>query len=390
MKKKNNIKALIFIFVLMVLAAVIENTFGIFVPIFKTEFGVDDSTISNMFIVGSASYMAFTYLGGIMSEKFGQKKVYILGMIVIILSMICLSQATSFYMVVLGVALANGGVALNAIASNTIIPIIVITAQTIIMNIMHFFYAMGASIGQGAFGELSRRGIAWRNIYLGMAIIYAVVVIVFIFFKMPSIHKEKKSNEKVKLSVLFRNPIVLCYMFGLGLYAFAEQGTGGWFSNYITSNFDVSTGEAAMYTAIFFGVFAIGRLFGGFVVEKTGYFNTMAISLILGAITFTVGILMGESGLIVISLSAIFFSITFPTGVLTISKVFTERSSYITGIIVTSVSFVIMVMNKIMGIVSDYIGLEKSFYIMPVCLVVSAILFIILYNRTKGILVNKK
>ena len=99
---------------------------------------------------------------------------------------------------------------------------------------------------------------------------------------------------------------------------------------------------------------------------------------------------MGRNGLIVISLSAIFFSINFPTGVLTISKVFKERSSYITGIIVTSVSFVIMMMNKIMGIVSDKIGAEKAFYLMPICLLMSAILMIILYNRTRDILVKKK
>ncbi|WP_297436666.1 sugar MFS transporter [uncultured Clostridium sp.] len=390
MGKKNNTKALIFIFTLMVLAAVIENTFGIFVPVFKSEFGIDDNSISNMFIVGSASYMFFTYIGGVMCEKIGQKKVYILGMIVAILAMICLWQANSFYMVILGVALANGGVALNAIASNTIIPIIVITAQTIIMNIMHFFYAMGASLGQAAFGELSKIGVQWRTIYLGVAVIYVIIMIVFIFFKMPSVHKEHDNKEKIKLTTLFKNPTVILYMFGLGLYAFAEQGTGGWFTNYITSSFGIEAGQAAMYTAIFFGVFAFGRLVGGFVVQKTGYFNTMAVSLILGAITFTIGILMGRDGLIVISFSAIFFSINFPTGVLTISKVFKERSSYITGIIITSVSFVIMMMNKIMGIVSDKIGAEKAFYLMPICLLMSAILMIILYNRTRDILVNKK
>lgn len=390
MGKKNNTKALIFIFILMVLAAVIENTFGIFVPAFKSEFGINDNSISNMFIVGSAAYMLFTYIGGVMSEKFGQKKVYLLGMVVIILAMLCLWQANSFAMVILGVALANGGVALNAIASNTIIPIIVITAQTIIMNIMHFFYAMGASIGQGVFGELSNNDISWRSIYLGMAIIYAVVIVVFVFFKMPSVHKKNDVKDKIKLTVLFRNPTVILYMFGLGLYAFAEQGTGGWFTNYITSSFGMQVGQAAIYTAIFFAVFALGRLLGGFVVNKTGYFNTMAVSLILGAITFTIGILMGRNGLLVISFSAIFFSINFPTGVLTISKVFKERSSYITGIIVTSVSFVMMIMNKIMGIISDYIGADKSFYLMPICLLISAILMIILYNRTKEILVDKK
>lgn len=390
MIKKNNWKALIFIFILMILAAIIENTVGIFVPVFKSEFAVNDNNISNMLILGSASYMLFTYIGGTLSEKIGQKKVYILGMIVAIIALLFLSRASSFTDVMVGIALVNGGVALNAIASNTIIPIIVITAQTVIMNLMHFFYAMGASGGQAMFGVLSKSGIQWRQIYLYMAIIYIVILIVFIFFKMPSVKKKESTGEKVKMSTLLRNPIVIIYMFALGLYCFAEQGTGNWLSNYISSTFHLGESVGATYTAIFFAIFAIGRLLGGFVVQKTGYFNTIATSLFLAAALFIVGILLGENGLIIISISGIFFSITFPTAVLTISKVFKEKSSYTTGVIVTAVSFVMMLMNKIMGILSDKIGAEKSFYLIPLSLIISAILMIILYNRTKEILKSKK
>lgn len=333
--------------------------------------------------------MIFTYIGGTLSEKIGQKKVYILGILVAIGALLFLSKANNFTEVVIGIGLVNGGVALNAIASNTIIPIIVITAQTIIMNLMHFCYAVGASGGQAFFGLLSREGINWRNIYFYMAMIYIVVLVIFIFFKMPSVKVSSKKDAKIKVTTLLRKPIVIVYMFALGLYCFAEQGTGSWFANYITSTFHLSDATAATYTAIFFAIFAIGRLLGGFVVQKTGYFNTITISLFLAAALFITGILLGEKGLIVISISGIFFSITFPTTVLTISKVFTEKSSYVTGVIVTAVSFVIMFMNKIMGIMSDQIGAEKSFYLIPISLIISAILMIILYNKTKDILINK-
>ena len=178
-------------------------------------------------------------------------------------------------------------------------------------------------------------------------------------------------------------------MLGLGLYCFAEQGLGSWFTNYVSSSFNLDASTGAMYTAIFFAVFALGRLLGGFVVQKTGYLNTVTVSLILAAILVTIGIMLGESGLIIISLSGIFFAITFPTTVLTVGKVFTEKSSYVTGVVVTAVSFVIMFMNKIMGVLSDEIGAEKSFYLIPISLVLSAILMIILYNRTKDRLVKR-
>ncbi len=44
--KKQNYVALAFLFIMMILATIVENTKGIFIPVFKQEFGVNDNTIS--------------------------------------------------------------------------------------------------------------------------------------------------------------------------------------------------------------------------------------------------------------------------------------------------------------------------------------------------------
>lgn len=390
MKKQKNWTAIIFIFVIMAMIAVVDNTKGIFVPAFKREFGVDDNSISNMFIISSAAYMLFSYIGGILSEKLGQKKVYILGILLNIISLLLLSEAKTFTMLLIGIGISSGGIALIAIASNTIIPIIVITAQAVIMNMMHFCFAIGSSIGQVIFGNLSAMGISWRDIYFYVAIIYIVLLVIFLVLKIPVAHiKSEKHKEKNNYKVIFKNPIIIVYMFAIGFYCFAENGIASWFVNYITSGFNISEGTAANYTAIFFAIFAIGRLFGGFVVRKVGYFNTIVTSLVIAAILLFIGIFLGQNGLMVISISGLFFAITFPTTILTISKVFKGNGVYITGIIVTANSFIIMILNKIMGILSDYIGAKESFYMIPITIVLSAILMFILYSKTKDILIKE-
>ena len=77
--KKQNYVALAFLFIMMILAAIVENTKGIFIPVFKQEFGVNDNTISNLLISTSAAYMVLTFIGGMLCEKFGQKKVFLAG-----------------------------------------------------------------------------------------------------------------------------------------------------------------------------------------------------------------------------------------------------------------------------------------------------------------------
>lgn len=391
MKKQKNWTAIIFIFIIMAMIAVVDNTKGIFVPAFKRQFGVDDNSISNMFIISSAAYMLFSYIGGILSEKIGQKNVYILGILLNIISLFLLSASKTFMMLLVGVGLSSGGVALIAIASNTIIPIIVITAQAVIMNMMHFCFAIGSSIGQVVFGNLYAAGIGWRKIYFYVAIIYIILLFIFIVLKIPVVHvtEHKENKKKNSYKLIFKRPLIIVYMFAIGFYCFAENGIASWFVNYITSGFNISEGVAANYTAVFFAIFAIGRLFGGFVVKKFGYFNTIVTSLTSAGILLFIGIFLGKSGLAIISLSGLFFAITFPTTILTISKVFKGNGVYVTGVVVTANSFIIMILNKIMGVLSDYIGVEKSFYMIPITIILSAILMFILYERTKDVLINE-
>ena len=67
------------IFMLMFLSPFIENTRGIFIPIFKEDFSVSNTVISTMITVVSLLGMGVTLLGGAITEKIGQKKTIFLG-----------------------------------------------------------------------------------------------------------------------------------------------------------------------------------------------------------------------------------------------------------------------------------------------------------------------
>ena len=84
--KKQRWITLGFLFMMMILAAIVENTRGIFVPSFKQEFGVNDNLISNLFILSSAAYMVLTFIGGTLCEKIGQKVSFISGLATIFIS----------------------------------------------------------------------------------------------------------------------------------------------------------------------------------------------------------------------------------------------------------------------------------------------------------------
>ena len=380
--KKTNIEAIISIFIMMILVATIENIRGIFIPIFKQDFGIDDTIIGIMLTVSSLGYILFTYIGGTLCEKIGQKKVILLGFTFLIISLGLLGITYTLPHLLIGMFIMNMGLGLTSIAANTLVPVLFLSFQAVMINITHFCYGLGSTFAQRIAGILIFKGVNWRTIYLVEALLIVLLMLVFIFIKIPEPAKNKR-NEKIDNSELVKNKLIYFYVAALGFYVFAEVGTGNWFINFMQQSYKYDESKSSFYLALFFGIFTVGRLLGGFVVEKMGYLSTVLISLTIGGLLFLTGLLIGEQGTIVISMSGLFFSITFPTVILSMQKVFKKNVAYITGIIMTFASIINMIMNLILASLSDEVGVYLSFYLVPISIFISITFLLLIYINTK-------
>ncbi|NFV14493.1 MFS transporter [Clostridium sp. FAM 1755] len=366
----------------MILIAVCDSTRGIFIPIFKNQFNVNNTKIGLMLTISTLGYTLFTYLGGILCEKKGQKKVYSIGILIISICFLLLNFVPNYIILVILMFLINGGQAFLAISSNTIIPIIFISFQAIIMNLTHFNYGMGLALSQRIFGILLYRGITWRRIYLCLSIVTFIVYLLSFFINIPVINKSKDDN-KIRSKEIFKDKLLYFYIFGLGFYVFSEIATGNWFVNLMENGYKYNKNQSSYYIFLFSALLALGRLLGGFLVEKFSYIKSVCVSLIMALIMYTLGITLGQKGLILISLSGIFFSIIYPTVVLTISKAYSTNSSYVTGIVVTLSSFVNMIINFFMGCLNDSIGIYASYYLIPISLFISLMFMFLIHKNIK-------
>jgi len=378
-KIKNKI-VIIYIFFMMILSAMCDNVRGPFVPIIKQEFSVNNKGIATTIMMCTLGYMIFTFIGGILCEKVGQKKVFNYGFIFIIFAATVLYFSKSFILYLIALFLLNSGQALVCIGTNTLIPIISIGFQAILMNLTHFSYGIGATFTQRFTGIMLYNGVTWRQIYLLIAIISFIIFIGFLFVNIPEAHilKENTINHKE----VFKNKLVYMYMLAMGFYVAAEMNTGSWFVNFMHDVYKYDEKGSSVYAALFFGTFTLGRLLGGVVVEKIGFMKSVLYSVTIGTILQIIGLILGESTMVIISISGLFFSITFPTLILSISKVFKQNTSYITGIVITAGSLMSMLVNLLIGVMNDLIGVYKTYYLIPICLGLCAIFVFIIYNNT--------
>ncbi|SHK54344.1 Fucose permease [Hathewaya proteolytica DSM 3090] len=384
---KANIGIIIFMFLLMIINAVAENLKGIFLPYFKRDFGITDGIMGIWLFTGSMGYILFTYLGGLLSKKYGQKRVMFMGIILTIVS--CISfyfSHSSRFMIFLDIFLINGGISLSTIAINTLIPIVGVGFQAVLMNLTHFFYGFGATLGTSTTGYLLNNSVKWQNIYLGVCIFYVIMVSVIGLIKVPSIRIVENDKNVIKKDnnsdrAIFSNGLMYGLAMSLGFYVFAETATINWLVNYCEKSFSMTVLQATKYLSLFTAVLTMGRLLGGFIVQKVGEFRTVLLFTVCAIILFTFGVVLGSGGIIMISLAGFFFSIIYPTLVLCAGKLFGSESAYVTGIIISLASGVNMILNVVMGYLNQILGPIKGFYIIPTSLCVS--LAAQLYLRSK-------
>ncbi|SEF71699.1 Fucose permease [Caloramator fervidus] len=377
---KKHVFTITYLFIIMFFIGFSENTRGIFIPLFKNEFKVSNSIIGVMLIVSSLGYVIFQYIGGMLIEKYGYKKIYFISLLLNVIAFLGLGKSINFYMLLMSMFVFNAAISLFSIATNSLVPILFISYQAILMNLTHFFYGFGTSIGQRSVGILLKKGFGWRDVYLGLSVVFAILTIIFFLVNFPYVGFSK-GRQKINFKDIIKDKRVVFFILALGFYVFSEISVANWFANFMITSYSLDSLKASYYLSMFFLIFTVGRLVGGFIVERFGYFNSLITFFPTAIVLFTLGLLFGKKYLFLISLSGFFFSIGFPTIVLIVNNTFKENKTYILGIIIALTLTINMILNFIVGVLNDLIGAYYTFYLVPSSLLLS--LIFILYIKHK-------
>jgi fucose permease len=244
------------------------------------------------------------------------------------------------------------------------------------MNFVNFSYGTGNTALQQVTGTLLKHGVRWQSFYLVMLLCCAALSIYLLVLHIP--YHPQASGGSYPKSALFRNKLLYAYIAAIGFYVAAEYGIGNWFVNYMSEQFALDAERRALYMTLFFGLMTLGRLFGGFIADKLGYFRSILVYGVIASILCVSGIALGKSGLMLFAISGFFFSIIYPTLMSTIRTAFREGASYVTGLILMCGTLIAMAVNLLIGMANDNLGVYYAFYIVAVCLILStlAVMFI--------------
>jgi len=326
----------------------------------QAEYGLSYSRLAFLLTVCSVGMLLGVLIGGRVCERFGYRKGLLFATAMMLVSLGALRTHSGFELFVINfffiyAALGWIDIALNALGSR-----IFVTKTAVLMSLTHFFFGVGSAGGSQYAGFILAQEIPWRHIFISMVLLYAISLLMTFFAKFPEAQPKGSGSGLPFVKVI--QDVRVWLSFGMiGLCVMFEFGIANWLVIYLRDSQNMNPSTSASYLALYFILYALGRLVGGIVAEKLGYIKTFLICILSSAALFSLGIMTGYA--LLFSGVGLFVSVFFPLFLSIVVKEFKEEAPAVVNVIVPLNNVLFMVSSIMLGILMERLGVQTGFYI---------------------------
>ncbi|HTN37138.1 MAG TPA: L-fucose:H+ symporter permease [Arachidicoccus sp.] len=370
-------------------------------------------------------YLVMAYPAGIFMKKHGYKKGIILGLALFAIGAFLFYPAAklaAFIPFLLALFVLACGLACLETAANPFTTVMGPSSGAARrINIAQSFNGLGWILGPLMGGLLifgaEKKGNAGTfdsliPPYMMVGTIVLVLMLIFIFTKLPVIKEENEADElqiaeNAPTSALLKHPLFVLAVVAQFLYVAAQTGVNSFFINYTTEAIDGlqrSIGAMMKHLGLFgevfmpknaeqaaslilalggMGSFWIGRLLGAYLMKFISPRKLLAIYGLINTLLLTLVVMhLGWISVIALFSTYFFMSIMFPT-------IFAIGLRGLGPLTKKAASFLVMAVAggafcpPIMGAIGDHLGMSAAFIIPLVCFLFIGIFGILTRTRFK-------
>lgn len=264
-----------------------------------------------------------TFLGALISQlvfgplndRFGQKSLMLISTLFLAAGIFGVTVSTSLWMLLAVSFLAGLGHGTVDLSTSVLISRTFPQRNTSMMNLLHFFFGLGAFIGPALISLAIRLGAKGTLVLL---IGSGCILILTLFI--PRIHvpplSPAEKEEQNQNSSLYHSPVLWLSGCILLLYVGAENGMGGWTTTYMHTSAGMDLQTAALVTSGFWGALTIGRLVTALVSRHLGPPQILTIAFsacMLSGVLFALSTGHRTLSIIAIVLIGFFAGAIYPT-----------------------------------------------------------------------------
>lgn len=391
-------------YITMFFFGVIENVKSVTFVLIKDLFHASYDAQGYLVSVSWYGYVIFCLVCAFVVNRFGIKTAIVSGHVLCVLGCIITPFMKSFVMIIIALMIVWMGFGFFEVGYNSFATVLFTENSAIYLNLMHFNYAFGAIVGpQIASWLVSLLKDSYKGVYKALAGAMFVMLVVTSVISFDPLKKRQASTQDVEsagkekpkseLTVwhVFGIPYVWLCSITLGFMEVIEFGASNWGALYYRDVYGLDvTKEGALFVSMFYILFAIARLFSGWVIEKLGYYTSLFASLVIVVIIYVVGFLCGVHGRWIIPFTGYFIGIMFPTYMCVLMKIFGDDASIISSVVIFLSGATNGLIQLVIGYINEYMGNEWGFRFNVVYTIIPFILLICVNRLSKRYVESSK
>lgn len=373
----------IFCSLIMILTGASDALRGIFLPQFQSQFSLNKFQTSLIIMASYVGNLIFLLIGGAIIDRVSKKKFFAVTMLMWMTAMGIYILTANYVILLIFIVFSLGASTMLSTSVNLITPLVFAT-PAFFVNIFNFLQGAGVSASQKIGGQFADSFTSWHYANLIILSLSILAFILLMFLKLPKPNDEQKSQSKTNYIEIIKNPACKYLILMFGFYFIAEHGLQNWLVTYGHEHLGLTISKSATYLSLFFAGITVGRLLFAPIVQKFGIVKNLTWFISISTILYIIGFFTGKSGIILICISGLSFSIIYPTIVLLVGKHYpSSQAGIATGLVVSAATVFDITFNAFFGKLVGSAGFAVSIKILPATMLMFYISFLLLKYRVE-------
>ena len=305
-KKKSNVMLIFSIMLGYALTYMDKNMIATAIIPIEGELGLNASKsglLMSMFFIG---YTLMQFPSGWLSDKIGPKKVLLISIGTILIATIFFGFVSTLVLLMvirLISGLGHAGVPTSSakVVANNIHPKQKMFIQSLILSTSGIGGILAFTLGSTLIN------MNWRYAYYGLAILYAVSILMILFFfpkekRVPNV----KQENKIPISVVFKDKNVFILFAALLFLNIVLYGYVSWLPSFFGINYGFDLKEISIILSINAILMSVGALSSSLMVDKVFKGNNKLFALISVIVCALACIVFALAGSLVVSIIMMF------------------------------------------------------------------------------------
>ena len=380
---KRNYIIVLLIFLAFFVISFLTNILGALNPSVSSSYGLNETMAGFLPFSFFIAYGVMSIPAGFMMEKYGEKKMIILGFALALLASLLFAGIPSFGVFMFSLFTIGTGMAILQVVINpllraaggeenyaftSVVAQLIFGAASFVSPQVYSWLVINIdkTVDQQSNFIRFMSGIVpsdktWVSIYWIFAILSFLMILLVLFTKFPKVElqEDEKVGTKDSYLSLFKNRTVILFFFGIFAYVGVEQGISYWMSKFLQTYHGIdpeTTGASAVGN--FWGLMTIGGIIGLLLLKFLDSKIVLKLFTSLAVISLAVALFgPADTSLYAFQASGFFLAVMYPIIFSLALNSLDKHHGAFAGILVSGIMGGAIV-QLIIGFISDLTSLK--------------------------------